>query len=407
MRVKCAIGIAAAAAAVLVVSACTSNTKTDSGPKEISGSTGQSVTEPATYKLGLALPLTGSAASNGAEYRAAVELGVEDANKKLAADGITIELVTADTQATAEGGVNAMNKLGAVSKTPVVVTAWSSVVSAGAPVAEDLGLALLNSGAQSPKLIGLSPNLAHILPMLDAQLAGYAQYVTGDLGKKKIGIIYVDNENGQSTASAFKTAIEANGGEIVASESIRPDSTDATAQVAKVAAAGPEFIYVQGLVVETAAVMKAAREANLNATLGSYAGVGENGIIRAAGQEKMNGLYYMSHLPSDIDGTKTLAANLQDRQPGTPLTSQSYDPYFYSAPFLYGEVIKRLRAEGAPVTGENILAVLRQSKDIQVPIIGTMDLTDRLTYRGSTTIREITDYKANPLDDITVEQTGG
>lgn len=406
MRVKCAIGVAAATAALLFTASCTSNTKSDSGPKEIAGSTGQSVTEPATYKLGLALPFTGSGSSNGQEYRAAVELGVEEVNKQLANDGITIELVTADTQATAEGGVNAMNKLGAVAKAPMVVTAWSSVVSAGAPVAEDLGLALVNAGAQSPKLIGLSPNLVNIIPMLDEQLSVYAKYVTGDLGKKKVGIIYVDNENGQATAAEFKEEIEANGGEIVASESIRQDATDATAQVAKVAAAGPEFLYVQGLAVETAAVMKAVRDANLNVVLGSYAGVGENATIRNAGQEKMNGLYYMSHLPSDVDGTKGLAETLQNRQTGTPLISPSYDPYFYSTPFLYGEAIKRLRAEGAPVTGDNILAVLQQSKDIQIPIIGTMDLTNGLTYRGATTIREIQDYKANPLDDLTVDRSG-
>lgn len=405
MRIKYAM-VAATAAAALLLTACTSTKQADSGAKEIAGSTGQSVTDPETYKLGLALPLTGSGASNGLEYRAAVELGVEDANKKFAADGITIELETADTQATAEGGVNAMNKLGAVSKTPAVVTAWGSVVSAGTPVAQDLGMALFNSGAQSPALIGSSPNLVNILPMMDTQLKDYAKYITGDLGKKKVGVIYVDNESGQSVSTAFKDEIQANGGEIVASESIRPESTDATAQVAKVAAAGPEFVYVHGLAVETAAIMKAAREANLKATLGSYAGVGESRVIRDAGQDRMNGMDYMSHLPADIDATKTLATTLQDRQPSTPLISQSYDPYFYAAPFLYGEAIKRLRVEGAPVTGENILAVLRQDQDIQVPIIGAMDLTDQLTFRGPTTIREIVDYKASPLDDITVERTG-
>lgn len=407
MRSLRAIQMAALAAVLALATACTSSDSTTTAePGSVAGS-GEAVTEAQTYKLGLAIPLTGSAASYGEEYRAIVQMGVDAANNKYGADGITLELVTEDTQATAEGGVSAMNKLGAVEKTPAVLTAWSAVVKAGLPVAKDLEFALFNAGAQSPALVGSSPNLVNVLPMNDTQLAGFTKYLTEELGLKTFATIYVDNESGQGTASAFVKAVEQRGGKVVAQESIRQDATDASTQVAKVAAAKPDFVYIQTLLVEGAATLKSAREMKLAAKMGSYAGVGESRVIRDAGQQAMDGFYYMSHIPKDLDATKALLSDLKAANPSMVIANQSYDPYFYATPFLCAETIKRLRATGAPVTGANVLAVLNKDADIQVPIIGTMDLTDQLTYKAPTVIRQIEDYKAQPLDDKTVAAVSG
>lgn len=395
--------VAGLAALSLALAACT--TASDDGNGELEGiqdATGEAVTSDETYKLGLGLPLSGAAASYGEEYRAVTEIGVREANEKFAADGIKIELVTADTQATAEGGVTAMNRLGAVDKAPAVLTAWSAVVAAGSSVAEDLGFALFNAGAQSPSLIESTPNLVNILPMNDAQLENFSQYLI-DEGHKTFATIYVDNESGQGTAEEFKKAIEARGGKIVAEESIRQDATDATTQIAKVKASGADFVYVQTLLVEGAATMKAAAEGNLEIPVGSYAGFGESRVIRDAGKDAMNGLLYMSHIPEDIAGVRELLDKLQSEHPNMVIANQSYNAYFYSMPFLYAEVIKVLREQGAPVTGHNVLAVLRQDDSLSVPIVGAMDLTDRLTYRGPTLIQKIEDWRADPLDDLTVD----
>jgi branched-chain amino acid transport system substrate-binding protein len=394
-------GAALAVTALFLTGCTTSDASDDEGPKTVSGG-GDAATEDETYTLGLALPLTGSAASYGEEYRKVVEMGIEAANAQYAADGITLEVEVQDTQATAEGGVSAMNKLGAVSEAPAVLTAWSAVVAAGIPVAEDLGFALFNAGAQSPTLIGSSPNLVNVLPMNDSQLAGFTEYLTKDLGMKTFASIYVDNESGQGTADAFKAAIEERGGEMVAEESIRQDATDASTQVAKVEQADPDFVYVQTLLVEGASVFKAIRETEPDATFGSYAGVGESRVIRDAGREAYNGLYYMSHIPEDIDAVQGLLDEIKAVNPSRTLVNQSYDSYFYATPFVYAEAIKRLREQGAPVTGSNVLAVLREATDIEVPIVGVMDLTKGLTYSSATVIRRANDYKADPMTDETV-----
>ena len=404
MRLIRSTQIAAVIAALsLATAACTTDSGGDDGGSGgIEGATGEAVTKEETYKLGLGMPLTGAAASYGEEYVIAVEEGIADANKKFAGDGIKIELATADTQATAEGGISAMNKLGAVEKAPVVLTAWSAVVAAASPVAQDVGFALFNAGAQSPDLIGV-PNLVNVLPMNDAQLENFSEYLVEEKDYKTFATIYVDNESGQGTAKAFNKAIEARGGKIVAEESIRQDATDATTQIAKLKDSGADFIYMQTLLVEGAATMKAYREAGLDIPIGGYAGEGESRIIRDAGKEAMNGYIYMSHIPEDVEGTQTLLDRMQKKDPKRVLANQSYNPYFYATPFVYAEAIKILREQGAPVNGKNILAVLKEEKDITAPIVGSIDLTDKLTYRGPTLIRQIDDWKADPMDDSTLD----
>lgn len=403
MRLIRSAQIAAAVAAFSLAAACTTaSTSDDGGQGGVSGGGGDAVTADKTYKLGLGLPLTGPAAAYGTEYRNVVEMAIDDVNKQYAKDGIKLELVTADTQATAEGGVSAMNKLGAVDKAPAVLTGWGTVLQATIPIASDLDFAILNAGVQNTSLIGQSPELVNLLPMNKAMFEDFADYLVNERGYKTFAYVAIDTDTGQEAAKEFADAVEAAGGKLVATESIRQDATDATAQIAKIKDADPDFMYFHTLLVDGASVMKAAKEANLRATIGSYNAVGEARLIRDAGADKSNGLLYVSHLPSDVDAVKGLLGKLETKMKGTGLVNQSYDPYWYSAPFLYAEAIKRLRADGAPVTGGNITSVLGEATDIEVPIIGPIDLTDQLTYKTPTTIREIADYKGEPLNDKTV-----
>jgi branched-chain amino acid transport system substrate-binding protein len=406
MRLTSAVVVGAVVA--LLTAACTTSGNNSSTSSSAAGSstgaasTGAPVTTPATYKLGIALPQTGSAAGYGAEYQEVIKMGIEAANKQYAADGITIESVTADTQATAEGGANAANKLGAVEKAPAVLTAWGAVVAAMQPKAKDLGFALINAGAQSPALIG-QPNVVNVLPMSNAEAATFAQYLVKQKGYKTFATIYVDNESGQGGSDTFTKAVEALGGKVVDKESIRQDATDASTQVAKVEAANPDFVFVYTLLVEGAATFKAFKDTNIKAAIGTYNAEGEARLIRDAGAEKFNGVTYMSHLPADVAGVKDLLAQLKTNMGGKTLVNQSYDAYFYAVPFTYAAVIKKLRSQGQDVTGPNVLATLQTDKDITVPILGKMDLTDQLTYKTTPGVRQVVDYKADPLDDMSVK----
>src|SRR5690606_9857482 len=147
----------------------------------------------------------GPASTNAVDLIRYAEYGVEDANKELAQHNIRLEIVAEDTAGTAEQGVIALNKLANIEETPVVLTAYSAVVNALAPLAEDLGVAVVNIGAQSPRLAGASPNLVNFFPLATVNVEGVAAYLH-EQGKTRAGVIYVDNEGGIAPSEEFKKA---------------------------------------------------------------------------------------------------------------------------------------------------------------------------------------------------------
>src|SRR5262245_45690245 len=89
---------------------------------------------PASYKFGLAMPLSGSQALYGADQVKAAQWAVDAINAKGGINGKKLEMITLDTQADPQVGINAVNRLVSVEKVPVFITAWSSVVRAVAPI---------------------------------------------------------------------------------------------------------------------------------------------------------------------------------------------------------------------------------------------------------------------------------
>ena len=79
---------------------------------------------PATYKFGLAMPLSGSQALYGADQVKAAQWAVDAINAKGGINGKKLEMITLDTQADPQVGINAVNRLVSVEKVPVFITAW-------------------------------------------------------------------------------------------------------------------------------------------------------------------------------------------------------------------------------------------------------------------------------------------
>ena len=89
------------------------------------------------YRFGLALPLTGPQASYGGDQIQAAQWAVADINKAGGINGKKLEMVVLDTQADPQVGIQAINRLVNVEKVPALITAWSVVVKAVAPIIND------------------------------------------------------------------------------------------------------------------------------------------------------------------------------------------------------------------------------------------------------------------------------
>lgn len=391
--------LGAAVALCLALSACGG---TESGGSGAGGGDGD-----ATYVLGAALALTGGQAELGQDFLTFVEYGAEAANKEYAADGITIEVVAEDTQATAEMGASAFNKLASVSEAPMVVTAWSAAVKAMAPMAEDLGVALVNSGAGDSDLEAMTPNIANLYTLNSQIIRETATYVVEELHKKRAAIIFIDNASGQSAVDDYTKAFEAGGGEVVAVQAIQPGAVDASSQVAKIAAENPDTVHIQTL-QEGGAVIRAMREQGLDAQVTMQTGVAQDAAVRTAVGDGMDGVIYATGLSVGVDDPTmgALVERFKKEHDGRSPSGLSYMSYWHDTALMYAEVIKRLRDRGDEVNGENILDEFRSGGSFETPLLGKVEFNDRLLFTPPVTLKQINTTSASASEDEVIATVG-
>src|SRR5262245_13800200 len=112
----------------------------------------QGTGHPETYTFGLALPQTGNDAAYGKDQTTVTGYAIEEINQAGGVGGKELAMVVEDPQSDPKRGIRGFQKLASVDKVPLVITAWSGVVVAIAPIAEKEKIVELSVGATSPKI---------------------------------------------------------------------------------------------------------------------------------------------------------------------------------------------------------------------------------------------------------------
>jgi len=167
------------------------------------------------FRFGLAMPLTGSQALYGQDQVKAAEWAVAEINKAGGINGKKLEMIVLDTQADPQIGIQMVNRLVSVEKVPVFVTAWSGVVKAVAPIANDNKVVELSIGANSPDVAKLGDYVYTTFPLADVDITAVAKYAVTSMGKKKAAVVYINNETGVVAAEVYKKAFTAAGGQVL------------------------------------------------------------------------------------------------------------------------------------------------------------------------------------------------
>ena len=166
-------------------------------------------------QFGLAMPLSGSQSLYGKDQVQAAEWAVKDINDKGGVDGHPLKMIVLDTQADPQLGIQAANKLISVEHVPAFISAWSAVVKAIAPVANDAKVVQLSVGANSPDIARLGDYTYTTFPLADVDIRALAKYEATTLGKKRAAVLYINNETGTAAAQVYKDIFTKNGGQIV------------------------------------------------------------------------------------------------------------------------------------------------------------------------------------------------
>ncbi len=217
-------------------------------------------------KLGVAYPLTGSAASWGEAALDGALVAVDELNDNGGVNGRRLELVVEDTKCEPLQGVSAVRKLvGGDGVKYLIGDICSSVVVPAGGVAEQSRVLMMAQGS-SPEITSLGDFVFRNWPSDAKQGEMIAAYAFSKIGLRRLAIINVNNPYGKGLAGVVEKAFKQAGGKVVLHEEFNSPNSDFRSVLAKAKAANPDALYVVSE-VEDAFIARQARELGIGAQI--------------------------------------------------------------------------------------------------------------------------------------------
>ena len=308
--------------------------------------------------IGALLPLTGPAAAVGIEEQVGVQFAIDKVNAAGGIRGRKINILYEDSQGKPDVGVLSFNKLVDLREVPAIMTAFSSVSLAIAPLATRKKILVINPAAQSNQLENASPYLLNTIPLVKDETTVLVKYLVNKLGKKTAGIIYENAAAGIDGKEDFKKAFVAAGGKILAEEPTEFGQTNYRPSLLKVASTKPDLAYIVITQGHPALVEQAGQ------VQGFPVGAGTTFLRPAFGYPPSVG-WYQSAIKSGISPEieKEFMEKKKDFVDSAKVKDMPFfaREYFNSTNILL-KAIDHVLGKGQPVTGENLRAAIFEIK---------------------------------------------
>lgn len=299
--------------------------------------------------LGSHQDLSGPVAALGTYLRDGMQLAVDDINGAGGIHGRKIRLVVEDNGYDPKKAVFATQKLVERDKVfALVATLGSATTQASMAIALDAGVPLLFAG--TPADFTYTPfnriKFGLAVPYGEQVRAG-VRYMTEKLGRKKVGILYQDDETGLQVLRATEEQLKAQGVALIERTSYKRGDINFSSQIAKLKAAGCDLVVLGTVIRETASAMQESRKLGWAVDmLGNQASANSSTI--KIGGEAMEGFYATSpYLP--ITG--------QEQTPALLALLERYRKKYGKDPedgMIYGYIAMQLFAEGARLAGKSL-----------------------------------------------------
>ncbi len=239
-----------------------------------------------TVKIGFNAPLTGFAAADGKSALTGAELAVEQANAAGGIDGKMIELVVYDDQASPKESVPIATKL--IEQDNVVVGisgSYSGATRAAAGVYQDAKVPYISAFAIHPDITRAGDYVFRTSFMGEVQGRAGAKLIGETLGKKKVAVITLKNDFGQSLAAGFKEAASKYGVEIISEYEYGIKDRQFGPIVTKVKSENPDAIYASGYFFTAGPLVKQLRGAGVDVPVIGQEGYDSQKFIEIAGAD--------------------------------------------------------------------------------------------------------------------------
>lgn len=229
MKKLVALTLALSLAATLV--ACGSNSSSgnqSSGGNTSSPSSSAASSEASgsqeTIKIGIAAPLTGTSANYGALMVDGAQIGIDEVNAAGGVNGRMLELVALDDKNDpSEAALVAQRFADDDSITAVIAHGGSTNTLAAAPIYEGAKLPFIGPSSNNPTITEQGYEYFVRLGLRDDRCGNQVvAMLVNNLGIKKIGVIYANNDYGVGNLEAAQAAAESLGAEVVDYETYNP-----------------------------------------------------------------------------------------------------------------------------------------------------------------------------------------
>jgi len=307
------------------------------------------------FRFAMTFPLTGIAGSQGEAATKAINIAVREINSRNYINGIELEPIFIDSQAKPDIGVRALQQAITVNNVNFVITGYSGVSAAQAPVAERAQVVLMNVGGASPSLSGLSPWFFNAIPLTHLQLPILLSEVVETQGKKSVAIIYREDDLGRGLKSIFAPIATRLGAKVVAEEAYLPGANDFRRQLARIRAGNADMVYIGGVATEVGSIIGQGASLGLRPLWTSYGAYNHKGTIDLGGPAAEGGIYTnpttvgtdLKPLPSYVALQNSWRAAFGKIDDMDYVATQ-----MYAGTYILADTLKALRAKGQRVTAQ-------------------------------------------------------
>ncbi len=254
-----------------------------------------------TIKIGMLVPLTGSAAADGTSALNSAKIALEQVNAAGGVLGKKVELIYYDDQADAKQAVALAQKLIDQDKIAGFVAASYSLPSrAVAPLFQDAQIPLIAAYAIHPDVTKAGDFCFRnsFLGFVEGRAAAYTAQKL--LGAKTVALLSSDNDFGRTLVTGFKEYVSKYGSGLkIVSELTYPMSeTDYKAYLTKIKEANPDVIFASGYYFQTGPMLRQARELGIKAKVLGEEGADSPKLAEIAG-EAAEGFYIVTNFDRD------------------------------------------------------------------------------------------------------------
>jgi ABC-type branched-subunit amino acid transport system substrate-binding protein len=316
--------------------------------------------------FGQSAAFEGPAAALGLGMRQGILAAFAEANTAGGVNGRKLELVTYDDGYEPEKAIANTNKLMNEDKVFALVGEVGTPTSkAVQPIATEAQVPFIGpfTGAgflRSPDL----GNVINVRASYDQETEAWVEHLTGDLGIKRIAILYQDDSFGRAGLSGLMKALNKRGMELAAEGTYERNTTAVKTALLSIRKAKPEAVVMVGAYKPCAEFIKLAHRVKMEAVFVNISFVGSNALAKELGKDG-EGVVVTQVVPLPTDTSLPLVAQYHA---ALKAADPKAEPGFVSLEgYMVGKlVIQALEKTGDLVTRAGLLAAIRE--------VGTFDL---------------------------------